>query len=128
VLGVPPQKIKEASASFLFPLPQVACYWEIAPTGHDETQLPHSMQASALTFAFPPSMTMASTGQVPTHASQETQVLSATTAFAMKKIPFLIYWILPYSSRREKTYSRSYYIMTQLLHIIPICNQGSKSS
>jgi hypothetical protein len=63
-------------------------YWEIAPTGHEETQLPHSIQASALIFAFPPSMAMASTGQVPTHASQETQVLSATTAFAMK-IPLL---------------------------------------
>jgi hypothetical protein len=82
------KKAKKASPPFS-PFTLLYCndYWEIAPVGQAETQLPHSMQVSALTFAFPSSTTMASTGHVPTHASQLTQASASTTAFAMKSPP-----------------------------------------
>ena len=47
------------------------------------THVPHSTQASASTFAFPPSTEIAETGQAPTHDSQPTHTLSSTTAFAI---------------------------------------------
>jgi len=59
-------------------------YWVMQLTGHAGTQLPHSMQPSALMMALPPSITMTSVGQVPMHASQPTQPSAFTTAFAIK--------------------------------------------
>jgi hypothetical protein len=61
----------------------IVSYWEIALVGHADTQLPHSMQTSASTFALPPSIVIASTGQVPTQASHPAQAVLSTTAFAM---------------------------------------------
>ncbi len=55
----------------------------MADTGHVPTHVPHSTQASASTFAFPPSTEIAETGQAPTHDSQPTHTLSSTTAFAI---------------------------------------------
>jgi hypothetical protein len=50
------------------------------------------MQVSALIFALPLSTAMASTGHVPTHASQLTQASAFTTAFAMKSPSCSLYY------------------------------------
>jgi hypothetical protein len=62
---------------------QDGSYWEIALTGHTETQLPHSMQVSWSTFALPSTMLIASTGQFPTHVSHPTHASESTFAFAI---------------------------------------------
>jgi hypothetical protein len=58
-------------------------YWEIALTGHTDTQLPHSMQVPSSTFALPSTMLIASTGQFPTQVSQPTHASVSTFAFAI---------------------------------------------
>ena len=52
----------------------LACmtYWEIAPTGQVDTQLPHSQQVPASTLALPSVTEIAPTGHAPTHDSHPT--------------------------------------------------------
>ena len=65
-------------------------YWEIALTGHTDTQLPHSMQVPSSTFALPSIMLIASTGQFPTQVSQPTHALESTFAFAIIHTSLLV--------------------------------------